>query len=106
MEPTIKELTASHITTRGGVQSWPRPSPQQSPLRQFTEPLASDFVDLGDDDDAEPPTSRPKKHSHAQMEEGHRVHVSTRQFKPAPRIPEPATRKACPQPRPPPHPFE
>jgi hypothetical protein len=107
MEPTIEGLTASHVTMRGGEQSRPRPQPQQSPLRHSAEPVASNFVDLGDDntDDVEPPNSRPKKRSHARMEEGHRVFHSTRQFKTVPRRHnhEPAARKVRPQPGPPPH---
>ena len=104
MLPTIEELRASHVPARGWVQSQATPPPQQSPLRQPAQPSVSEFVDLGDEDDAEP-TSRPKKRSHARMEEGQRVHVSARQFKPAPRRPEPAARKGCPQPGPPPEPI-
>ena len=107
MEPTIEGLMASHVTVRRGVQSRPTQPPQQSPLRQSAESAASEFVDLGDDgtDDGEPPNTRPKKRSHARMEEGHGVHVSTRQFKLAPRRLEPATRKPRPRPGPPPHPI-
>ena len=97
----------TRYNARRGAISAKTTQPQQSPMRQYAEPATSDFVDLRDDgtDDAEPPNFRPKKRSHARMEEGHRVHVSTRQFKPAPRRPEVFARKARPQPGPPPHPI-
>ena len=107
MEPTIEHLTASHVTKAGGEQS--RARPPRSPMRETAQPAASDFVDLGDDgpDDAKLPASRPKKRSHAKMEEGHRVSHSARQFQPPPRRqhPQPARRTARPQLGPPPHPI-
>lgn len=107
MVPTIEFLSASQVTKGGGEQSKVRPP--RSPLRQSSQPTASEFVDLGDDatDDAEPTPSRPKKRSHERMEEGQRVFHSRRQFKPPPKkhIPQSAPRMKRPQPGPPPHPI-
>ena len=104
MVPTIEFLSASQVTKGGGEQSKVRPP--RSPLRQSSQPTASEFVDLGDDatDDAEPTPSRPKKRSHERMEEGQRVFHSRRQFKPPPKkhIPQSAPRMKRPQPGPPP----
>ena len=125
MLQSIEHLAASHVTWRGGTQSTTRS--QRSPLRQPAHSAASDFVDLGDDgtDEAEQSTSRPKKRSRSQMEDCTRNFHSTRQFKEAPRRPnpepaarrqnsepaprrqnpEPTPRAARPKPTPPPHPI-
>ena len=125
MLQSIEHLAASHVTWRGGTQSTTRS--QRSPLRQPAHSAASDFVDLGDDgtDEAEQSTSRPKKRSQSQMEDCTRNFHSTRQFKEAPRRPnpepaacrqnsEPAPRRQNPEPTPraalpkptlPPHPI-
>ena len=107
MEPSIEHLRPSHVTKGGGEQS--RARPPRSPMQQTAEPTAADFVDLGDDgtDDVEPTRSQPRKRSHEQMEEGHHVFHSARQFKPVPRRhnPQHAQQKARPEPGPPPHPI-
>ena len=53
------------------------------PRQDSAPPTPPDFVDLEDDgnNEAEAPTTQLKKHSHAQMAEGHGFLHSTRQFR-------------------------
>ena len=109
MLPTIEHLRPSHVTKGAGEQS--RARPPRSPIRHRTEPPTGDFVDLGEDgtDEVQPSRCPPRKRSHEQMEEGHRVFHSPRQFKAsAPRRHKPhATQQRAtrPEPGPPPHPI-
>ena len=107
MERSIDRLRASHRWPEGGSQS--APTPDRSPIRRTPPPPPEEVVDLGDDgtDEAEPPLSRPRKRSHARMDEGHRPFTSTRQWKSVPRRhhPTPPPQPAQAAPAPPPHPI-
>lgn len=79
MEPTLDRLTACQAMGGGSAPCKPRlerpPKPRSAPA------AATKFVDLEDSPNDDPLIPQPKKRSHAQMEEGHRVHHSPRQFK-------------------------
>ena len=80
MEPTLERLAACP------------PIPGRPPKQCSPHPTPADFVDLEEDgtDEAEGSTAKPKKRSRAQMEEGHEVHHSPRQFRDVPRKSKPA----------------
>lgn len=80
MEPTIDRLTACQAT--GGGSAPCKPRPERPPKPRSAPAAATEFVDLQDSPDDDPPIPQPNKRSHAQMEEGHKVYHSRRQFKP------------------------
>ena len=84
MEPTLDALQASP-TTQGGTQQSKPPSQRhpKPPKPRAASAQNADVVDLGDAtaDDTDTPTPEPRKRSHTQMEAGHGVYYSPRQFK-------------------------
>ena len=88
MEPTLERLSPCPPTARGSQPCKPRPErhPKQNSPRP-TPSTAPDFVDLDDgcSDDSEQSSPKPKKRSHAQIEEGFGVFWSPRQFADVPK---------------------
>jgi hypothetical protein len=118
--PTIAGLVPCQTATGGESHTKPppqrspkpppqrtgKPPPQRSPKRHTAPPAPEEFVDLGDDE-SDPHVTRPKKRSHARMEEGHGVFHSPLQFKTAAKKTDPLhfRRRPRPAPGPPPQPI-
>ena len=81
MVPTLEALVAC-AAPAGESRPAAKPRAQRQARQPPAPPDAAAYVDLDDDgdDDLEVPT-RPKKRTHAQSSEGHRVFFSSKQFK-------------------------
>ena len=90
MEQTLENLTPCPTPA---TDSRPQgtPTPHRPPRQQPSQPAFVVLEDDGDDDPEAIP-SRPKKRSHADMADGHRVHHSSRQFRDLHRRPTPMPR--------------
>ena len=127
LEPTLDTLTACPPPTRD-FRPQGKPRPERPSKQHTTIPLAAHVIDFEDDDDndneLEPPLARIKKRSHVDMETGHSVSYSSRQFRhrkqtpmpsqhnrvgqrPSPHLPQSAhvTSSHCVYFEPPPHPI-